>query len=141
MIIHGRGISAAGSAPRWQRGGHGFEPRMLHLESTVFAVLFLCVHKVAAAETGPVIYKIKDAEAAQAASSFFTQKCNKVDTIYVTAAKERQEVTCEKHFLKNIRIPGICPRPFRTRGVTGAGRPGRAEGYRNRKRALTAGLF
>ena len=30
MIIHGRGISAAGSAPRWQRGGHGFEPRMLH---------------------------------------------------------------------------------------------------------------
>lgn len=41
MIYHGRGISAAGSAPRWQRGGHGFEPRMLHLESTVFAVLFL----------------------------------------------------------------------------------------------------
>ena len=98
-----------GSAPRWQRGGHGFEPRMLHLESTVSAVLFLCVHKVAAAETGPVIYKIKDAEAAQAASSFFTQKCNKVDTIYKTAAKERQEVTYEKQFLKNIRIPGICP--------------------------------
>mgnify|MGYP001039864554 FL=1 len=109
MIIHGRGISAAGSAPRWQRGGHGFEPRMLHLESTVSAVLFLCVHKVAAAETGPVIYKIKDAEAAQAASSFFTQKCNKVNTIYKTAAKERQEVTYEKQFLKNIRIPGICP--------------------------------
>ena len=38
-----RGISAAGSAPRWQRGGHGFEPRMLHWESTVFAVLFLIV--------------------------------------------------------------------------------------------------
>lgn len=40
MIYHGRGISAAGSAPRWQRGGHGFEPRMLHWKSTVFAVLF-----------------------------------------------------------------------------------------------------
>ena len=25
-----RGISAAGSAPHWQCGGHGFEPRMLH---------------------------------------------------------------------------------------------------------------
>lgn len=26
----GRGISAAGSAPHWQCGGHGFESRMLH---------------------------------------------------------------------------------------------------------------
>ncbi len=43
MIYHGWGISAAGSAPRWQRGGHGFEPRMLHWKSTVFAVLFLIV--------------------------------------------------------------------------------------------------
>ncbi len=24
------GISAAGSAPHWQCGGHGFEPHMLH---------------------------------------------------------------------------------------------------------------
>ena len=30
MILAAWGISAAGSAPRWQRGGHGFEPRMLH---------------------------------------------------------------------------------------------------------------
>ena len=43
MIIHGRGISAAGSAPRWQRGGHGFEPRMLHWKSIAYAVLFLLV--------------------------------------------------------------------------------------------------
>ena len=26
------GISAAGSAPHWQCGGHGFESRMLHFE-------------------------------------------------------------------------------------------------------------
>ena len=37
------GISAAGSAPHWQCGGHGFESRMLHhfhdLESNVNALL------------------------------------------------------------------------------------------------------
>ena len=43
MIIHGRGISASGSAPRWQRGGHGFEPSMLHWKSIAYAVLFLLV--------------------------------------------------------------------------------------------------
>ena len=38
-----RGISAAGSAPHWQCGGHGFESRMLHhfhdLESDADALL------------------------------------------------------------------------------------------------------
>ena len=29
-LRHFRGISAAGSAPHWQCGGHGFESRMLH---------------------------------------------------------------------------------------------------------------
>ena len=29
-----RGISAAGSAPHWQCGGHGFESRMLHISET-----------------------------------------------------------------------------------------------------------
>src|SRR5699024_12082887 len=30
-IEYARGISAAGSAPHWQCGGHGFESRMLQL--------------------------------------------------------------------------------------------------------------
>ena len=43
MIYHGRGISAAGSAPRWQRGGHGFEPRMLHWKKYRICGTFLIV--------------------------------------------------------------------------------------------------
>ena len=39
------GISAVGSAPHWQCGGHGFKSRMLHLESLVFTRLF-CVIKI-----------------------------------------------------------------------------------------------
>ena len=39
-----RGISAAGSAPHWQCGGHGFESRMLHFEyfievSSIFIIV------------------------------------------------------------------------------------------------------
>ena len=30
VIILVRGISAVGSAPHWQCGGHGFKSRMLH---------------------------------------------------------------------------------------------------------------
>ena len=38
------GISAAGSAPHWQCGGHGFESRMLHFEyfievSSIFIIV------------------------------------------------------------------------------------------------------
>ena len=43
MIIHGRGISAAGSAPRWQRGGRGFEPHMLHWKVPYLRYFFLIV--------------------------------------------------------------------------------------------------
>ena len=36
-----RGISAAGSAPHWQCGGHGFKSRMLHFKKSVFTGFFL----------------------------------------------------------------------------------------------------
>lgn len=36
-----RGISAVGSAPHWQCGGHGFKSRMLHFVKTLIARVFL----------------------------------------------------------------------------------------------------
>ena len=37
-IISIWGISAVGSAPHWQCGGHGFKSRMLHFKTIVFTV-------------------------------------------------------------------------------------------------------
>ena len=36
VIILVRGISAVGSAPHWQCGGHGFKSRILHFRTLDF---------------------------------------------------------------------------------------------------------